>query len=481
MKWLTDRRLFSTLIAFEEETGSSLHPFSENLSVIRNLCISGKCEQLLEIISDAVPASHDLHACIVKQSLMEQLSVVQHKSDVDAFLDLLEKFKDRLSHSDIEHFVALIASGGGRGSSLPKDWNLYRSRYELFETILRVLSPFFPFDIHPTPAVDAGRHPDPRPGHPSAVHIPVYSDVVKSEIVGEYRDESSQPIRCVSFSRDGSRLAIGTNSQSLVLCESKSLRPIARSHHVHAGSVYTCAWSGDDHWIATGSNDQTVRTTSLSQLQGLAVGSQGNRFQLHVGTVRSLCYTLHGEIVVGCSGDAVARLLDAHTGTVIGRFQCGLDGHVTTVDSCDSLVTVATSCGLIRSFDRRASESPVWQRPLGVCESCVAAVASHHVAVGSESGAVSLWDTRQNVVAVWSEDRMHSGPVRAVDFDPAAKRIASASFDRLVKVSAVSSGRCVSGLTGHTDRVVGVSWRNSPLLASCGTDARVLLWSVPVC
>ena len=476
LKWLIDRKYFGTLVALEEESGASLHPYSGNISIIRELCLSGNHSKLLNLLSDVVPSATELHASVIKLILMEDLVEIKGRADIDVFLNKLNQYQERLPQSDVEYFVTAVAGGAGRVSADLEDWNKLRSRYELFQLILEDLSPLFPFEIRRAPLSPVNSN---RSRVPSLETHSISSKPVTSSIVAEYRDESNQPIRTVAFSHDGTRLAVGTNSQTLLLCESQTLRPVARSHHVHAGSVYTCAWSSDDRWIATGSNDQTVRTTSLAQLQGLQPGAQGSRFQLHVGTVRSVAYTSDRELVVGCSADSIARLLDVETGAIIGRLQCGLQGHVTAVDTSGPVIAVSTSSGSVSLFDRRDCEQPVWQQQVAE-GACVIASVGNRIAVGGESGLVALWDTSKGSVPVWSDVRRHGGAVRAVDFDRTGRSVASASFDATVRISSVASGQELARLEGHSDRVVGLSWRNSNLLASCGTDARVLLWSVDV-
>ena len=54
----------------------------------------------------------------------------------------------------------------------------------------------------------------------------------------------------------------------------------------------------------------------------------------------------------------------------------------------------------------------------------------------------------------------------------------SVSFDKSGKVIDAVSGEVISTLEGHhSDKLVGVAWRNSACIATCGADARVVLWS----
>ena len=73
----------------------------------------------------------------------------------------------------------------------------------------------------------------------------------------------------------------------------------------------------------------------------------------------------------------------------------------------------------------------------------------------------------------------HNGVIMAVSFSPDGKIIASASFDKTIKLWQVSTGKLITTLEGHQERLW--SLRFSPdgkTLASSSYDSTIKLWNV---
>jgi WD40 repeat protein len=75
------------------------------------------------------------------------------------------------------------------------------------------------------------------------------------------------------------------------------------------------------------------------------------------------------------------------------------------------------------------------------------------------------------------ELRGHRAAVYAIAFRPDGERMASASFDRTIKVWDVDSGRIVRTFIGHQDKVLSLAYSaDGRQLASAGLDGTVRLW-----
>jgi WD40 repeat protein len=69
--------------------------------------------------------------------------------------------------------------------------------------------------------------------------------------------------------------------------------------------------------------------------------------------------------------------------------------------------------------------------------------------------------------------------VNSVDFSPDGLLLASASYDKTIKLWEMPGGRQLATLTGHSGPVNSVAFSpDSSLLASASNDATIKLWGL---
>jgi len=308
--------------------------------------------------------------------------------------------------------------------------------------------------------------PESPPGPPSPIK--------KLSMIHEYKDASGQPIRVASFCDQ--RLAIGTNSQSLVIFDSRLKKILNKYEKIHAGSVYTIAWDPCGEWIATGSNDQTVKICRL----GTGDQRSGTRIQLHAGTVRSICASSSTSVVAGCSGDSILRSLDVTSGNrVLKSWPTSIEEVCINSVSIDrevsgNSVLIGLSNGAVSLLDIRSSAPPAWALSQSDTGGAQAKIQGQSVLVGYGNGSLAMYDTRRTDHSVWETSRICTS-CRSVDMND--QYIALGGFDQKVRILDRFTGTVNSELSGHTDKVVHVAWNGNSSLVSCGTDSRVIFWS----
>lgn len=97
-----------------------------------------------------------------------------------------------------------------------------------------------------------------------------------------------------------------------------------------------------------------------------------------------------------------------------------------------------------------------------------------------EGHELRLWTIEDNTPA--SEGRLltrHDDVIQAVAFSPDAKIVATAGYDRLIRLTEVGSGKELRVLRDHSDAVYSVAFSaDGRLLASGGADRAVKVWDV---
>ena len=538
-KWLYEKKYFSALVDLENDAGVQLHEATSQMKLIKKICLDGDFDGLQILMTKMFnePNLSLFRFSILRHELLERLSCIKSRDDVERFVSDLDASRSILGSELVAQLEAALMLPDPMRHDIYDGWSKIKGRYELFESMLPVLRRIFPDQSYTlrlsesapsnplerivsdfrrshtaeydsffhgpkfstpieSPAPLAVQISDPPKPHPvrtpppvSALDVPrpqtIPSETVHPayKVTRKYKDSSNSPVRAACFSPDGKRIAIGTNSQSLIICDIQANAPILsvsrRVDKVHAGSVYSMAWSGSI--IATGSNDQTIKLT----LDDPTNTRPGNRIKLQSGTVRGLDFHMNGKsLFAGCSGDSWVRQIDSTTGLVSGKFACSSSTSlndstfINSVCCSDSVVVCALSNGTVAAVDDRCT-SAAWRISTGNT-STVAHSAGTYVAIGTESGNVGLYDIRSSEsIPVWLAKSAHSGACRSVSVSHSTEPVvASGSFDKKIKLW--KSGQNFSTLDGqHTDRVVFVHWyppSKDQLLVSCGTDSSVLLW-----
>ena len=130
----------------------------------------------------------------------------------------------------------------------------------------------------------------------------------------------------------------------------------------------------------------------------------------------------------------------------------------------------------------RPATSADWSACLQTLEghsSAVISVAFSHdsskLASASYDKTVKVWDVSSGTCVQTLEG--HSSAVRSVVFSHDSSKLASASDDNTVKVWDVNSGRCLKTLEGHSGSVMSVAFsHDSSKLASASWDKTVKVW-----
>ena len=121
----------------------------------------------------------------------------------------------------------------------------------------------------------------------------------------------------LSFSPDGSMLAIGTYDQSVFLWNINA-PDVDQSLGVlqgHIGTVFSVCFSPHDEILASGGGDQSVRLWDIHTGQTIIT------LQGHTNMIRSICFSPDGRCLASSSEDGTIKLWDAQTGECLNTLR----------------------------------------------------------------------------------------------------------------------------------------------------------------
>jgi WD40 repeat protein/predicted Ser/Thr protein kinase len=232
----------------------------------------------------------------------------------------------------------------------------------------------------------------------------------------------------VAFTPDGQQVASGSFDTTARLTRADG-RGVARVFVGHRLSLSRAVIDHSGRWLATCSYDTTIRLWDLEQVL-LEIPLIG-----HSGKVLSVELDHGGDKIATGSHDGGVRIWDSRDGTAIATLAAG------THDVVNHAVFDPT--GEIVGVARMGKVAELWQL-----------------------------DTRERRALLG-----HTEGVWRVGFDPAGRRIASASFDGSARIWSVADAVELAVLQGHTDKVTGVDFSpDGERITTASYDGTVRVW-----
>ncbi len=234
-------------------------------------------------------------------------------------------------------------------------------------------------------------------------------------------------------------------------------------------SVNAVAVSPDSAWIASASDDRTLR---IWHLAGSELGREADQLVGHQGFVKAVAFHPSQPVLASAGQDRTIRLWNYQTGQLMQT----LTGHSSAVKAL-----AYSPDGVLASSDKTIK---LWQTG-----ECLVTLSGHRLAVnglafgrnpqgqlslssGSSDGTIRIWD----LAAQTCRQILTGQAVRAVAVSPT--RIASGGDDRVIQIWNWA-GELVQTLPGHSWTVAGLAFTpDGNTLASASWDKSLKLWQV---
>ncbi len=211
----------------------------------------------------------------------------------------------------------------------------------------------------------------------------------------------------------------------------------------HQRSVNALALSPDMRWIATGSQDATIRLWDLQQLDQPPRILAG-----HSQRVWSVAFSPTGQMFASASEDHTVKLWNLASG------ECYQTLHKDS--NSNGIVAFSPDGSLLASG---GSEYTIWIWQLKSA---------------SPSEPLPRLDAANLQVL-----RGHTDTQTALRFSPDGRYLASSSYDHTAKLWDIATGECIKTFTGHKNRLWSVAFSPAgTLLASGGDDRAIKLWDL---
>nr|CAB3267708.1 WD repeat-containing protein 47-like [Phallusia mammillata] len=337
------------------------------------------------------------------------------------------------------------------------------------------------------------------------------------EYVPVEKTEEGSAIRAVAFHPFGHVYAVGSNAQNLKICSmpkqpfNPSLhkqkyqaelgiglewtRLLMKRTHVHKGSIYALAWSGDGSMLASCSNDKMIKLFDFS-VDSNHLSEPTFELCHHEGVVRDITFVDgfgSGSVLASCgSGNCQVFTYDCQVDTMLHR----LTGHVDQILSLYSwnngMLASTSQDKSLRIWDLKSARcasvlgfGPSSSAPVIPTSVCVDA-SGRYLVVGRDDNTISVYDLVAGKIA--KDFQSHNGEIRSVRFNPVTPNLLlSGSYDGTALVTNIdavlkqdvveldsSSFRCHH----HNDKIIQCRWHPSgQSFASTSADHSCVLWS----
>ncbi|MBU0653918.1 MAG: caspase family protein [Gammaproteobacteria bacterium] len=214
-------------------------------------------------------------------------------------------------------------------------------------------------------------------------------NVASGQSEGEPWHEYKQ-INALAFSHDGHSLISAAGNCLRLWNVAINTQPVGKLWCEHEKTVRGVAFSPDDRYVISGSDDETLQLWDTST--GKTIGQP---WRGHEAPVMAAAFSPDGRYVISGSTDETLRLWDISTGKTIGQ---PWRGHGFEIDdiafSPDGRFVVSRSFNSVRLWNTASRQviGTLWQGYKEPIQAVAFSPDGGYVAIGGDEGILRLWD-----------------------------------------------------------------------------------------
>ncbi len=287
----------------------------------------------------------------------------------------------------------------------------------------------------------------------------------------------SETVAALALSHDGRWLATASEDRSVRIWDLASGREL-RSLRAHPEAVNAVAWSRDDAVLASGGNDGVIRLWSP------ATGRLIRTLAGHRGFVNALAFAPDGRSLVSSGTDKTITVWDYASGEASRTIEGLAESVEALAYSPDGRLLASGGVDRVaRLWDTSTwVELRAFRGGRGAVDAVAFSPDGRTLALGSDdtegdgigASTVHLYE----VASGRALRTLKAGTpyVFAVAFSPDGRTLAVANEGASVQLWDAAGGRAQRGLAGHADAVKSLLYLPDGRLASGGFDGQVRIW-----
>ncbi|XP_012216041.1 notchless protein homolog 1 [Linepithema humile] len=275
-------------------------------------------------------------------------------------------------------------------------------------------------------------------------------------------------VLCISWSPCGSKLASACKNGLIYLWDPNTGKQIGKAMAGHKMWVTSLCWepyhkNPECQYLVSASKDCDIRIWDTKRAQTCRVLSG------HMKSVTCVKWGGSG-LIYSASQDRTIKVWRAEDGVLCRT----LEGHGHWVNTLALNVDYVLRTGpfQLESITNKTDN------PLEYARKQYESVGEERLVSGSDDFTLFLWKPEKEKKPI-ARMTGHQQLINDVKFSPDGRTIASASFDKSIKLWNSNTGTYIASLRGHVQAVYSVAWSaDSRLLVSGSADSTLKVWNM---